>query len=96
MALIEAVGITAAGQTFQVRQQFRIKRAACQNVIDRAAVNLGGTGYVIQRFGAAFDLERVDADFHQPFHVFNRAQILAVHDVGAVLVFQDWHHFTGS
>ncbi len=46
--------------------------------------------------GAALDLERVHADLRQARHVLHRAQVLAVHDVRAVLVFHDGHELAGA
>jgi len=40
-------------------------------------------------------LERIDADLCQPLDVFNCAQVLGIHDVGAVLVFQHRHQLIG-
>src|SRR2546427_4819905 len=46
--------------------------------------------------GAALDLERVHADLHQALHMLHGAEVLGVHDVGAVLVFHDGHQLAGA
>jgi hypothetical protein len=65
-------------------------------VVDGAAVDLGGARDVVLALGAALDLERIDADLHQALHMLHGAQVLAVHDVGAVLVFHDGHQLAGA
>ena len=70
VAFVEAVGVTSARQCIQRAQQAQVERAACHGVIDRLAVNLRGARDVIDRFGAAFDFQRIDADFDQSFDMF--------------------------
>jgi hypothetical protein len=41
---------------------------------------------IVQRLGAALDLQRIDADLHQPLDVLDRAQVLRIHDADAALV----------
>ena len=48
------------------------------------------------RFGAAFDLQRVHAHLHQTLDMLHGAQVLGVHDVGAVLVLVGGHVFAGT
>ena len=93
VALVETVGVAAVGQAFEFAQQFRVERLAGDRVVDRVAVGLAGAGDVVAALGAAFDLQRIDADLDQAMDVLDGAQILGVHDVGAVLVFLDRHQF---
>jgi hypothetical protein len=74
----------------------RVEGAACYGVVNGAAVDLRCTADVIQALGAPFDLERIHADFDQALYILYRAQVFAVHDVGAVLVFHDGHQLAGA
>src|SRR5574343_289123 len=66
---------------------------ADDGVVDRLAIGLGGAGNVVRALGAAFDLQRIDADVDQALDVLDGAQVFRVQDVGAVLVFFDRHQF---
>ncbi|EWS63368.1 hypothetical protein Y695_03400 [Hydrogenophaga sp. T4] len=90
-ALHQAAGVAAVGQAFQLQQQLGVEGLAGHGVVDGAAVDLRGARHVVVALGAAFDLERVDAHGRQLAHVFDGAQVFAIHDVGAVLVFHDRH-----
>ena len=63
VAFVEAAGIAPVGQAVELAQQGRIERAAGDRVVDGLAIGLAGARHVVGRLGAAFDLERVDADF---------------------------------
>ena len=91
--LQKAGGIAPVAQAFQLGNQLGVEWSACHGIVDGAAVNLRRAADVIQAFGAPFDLERIHADPGQALHILYGAQILAVHDVGAVLVFHDGHQF---
>ena len=93
MALEEAAGVAAVGKAFEFAQQAVIKRTACNGIVNRFAVGLGHACNIIKRFGTAFDFEAVHADFGQFLNDFNAAQVFGVHDVGAVFVFHNRHHF---
>jgi hypothetical protein len=73
-----------------------LARPPGHGVVDGLAIALAGTGDVVGRLGAAFDLERVDADFGQLRDVFDGAQVFRIEDVAAVLVFLDRHVFPGT
>ena len=96
VTLVEAVGVAAVGEAFEFAQQFGGERLAGHRVVDRLAIGLAGARHVVGTLGAPFDLQGIDADFHQPVHVLDGAQILRVEDVGAVLVFLDRHQFAGA
>ena len=91
MAAQEAFGVPAVGQSFQGLQQAGIKRFAGGGIVDGLAVNLGGTRAVVEGFGTAFDLQRVNAHLGQTLNVGDSPQIFRVHDVGAVLVLKGGH-----
>ena len=73
VTLVEAIGVAAIGQAFQLANEQRVKAAAGLRIINRPAIGLAGTGHVVRRLGAAFDLERINTDFDQALHVFNGA-----------------------
>src|SRR5471032_2948233 len=77
--------------TSTLAQQSDVEWPSGHRVVGRLAVDLGRARRVVQRLGAALDLERGDADLDQPLDVLDRAQVLGIHDVGAVLVFRDGH-----
>ena len=93
VALEEAAGVAAVGKAFEFAQQAVVKRTACNSIVNRFAVRLSHACNIIKRFGAAFDFETVYADFGQFLNHFNAAKVFGVHDVGAVLVFHNRHHF---
>lgn len=92
----EALGVAAVSQIFEGTHQGRIERATCDRVVDGLAIDLGGAGAVVEGLGAAFNFERMHPHFGQALHVLDGAQILGVHDVGAVLVLERRHVFTGT
>ena len=73
VTLIEAVGVTAVGKAFKRAEQGRVERAASASVVDGLAIALAGTSNVIRRFGASFDLERIDPDGDEPLDMFDGA-----------------------
>ena len=73
VALIETVGVTAVGKAFKRAEQGWVERAASASVVDCPAIALAGTGNVIRRFGASFDLERIDPDGDEPLDMFDGA-----------------------
>lgn len=93
MTTQEAFGVATVCQPFQCFQQGRVERFTRRRVVDRLAVDLGGTRAVVIRFGAALDLQRVHAHLGQALNVGDGAQIFGVHDVGAVLIFERRHVF---
>ena len=95
-AVHQACGVATVGQAFEFGDELGVERAACHSIVNRAAVHLRGARHVVQALGAAFDLEGVHANFGEALHVLHRTQVLAVHDVGAVLVFHDGHELTGA
>lgn len=60
-------------------------------VIDSFTVNLRGACAIVERFGTAFDFQRMHAHFGQAFNMGDGAQIFRVHDVSAVLIFKRGH-----
>ena len=93
VAFEEAAGVAAVGEAFEFAQQAVIKRTACNGIVNRFAVGLGDAGNVVERLGAAFDFEAVHADlatFSRPLRC--RAGLWN-HDVCAVFVFHNRHHF---
>ena len=95
-AFQKARGVATVGQTLQLGDEFGVERATRHRVVNGATVHLRGAADVVQAFGAAFDLERIDANLDQFFDQFDRAQVFAVHDVSAVLVFHDGHELAGA
>jgi hypothetical protein len=91
VALVEAVRVATVGQTLQLAQQADIERTTGHRIVNRAAVHLRRAGRIVQRLGTAFDFERIDAYLDQTLDVLDGAQIFRVHDVGAVLVFDNRH-----
>ncbi|MNT14924.1 hypothetical protein D3C72_1499480 [compost metagenome] len=91
VALVKTVRVAAVGQALQLAQEANVERAARDGVIDGLAVDLRRARRVVQRLRAALDLERIDADFHQALDMLDGAQVLRIHDVGAVLVFEYRH-----
>src|SRR5690554_167634 len=83
----EAFGVAAVRQCFQFVHHVHVKGFAGERVVDGLAVHLGGAGHVVGALGAAFDFQGVHAHIDQFRHVLDGAQVLGVHDVGAVLVF---------
>ena len=92
----EAVGVATVGETFQFAIERRVEVAPSVGVVNRLAVELRGARRVVEGFGASFDFQAIDADAHQFADVFDGAQVAAVHDVGAVFVFGDFHVFAGA
>ena len=93
VALVEAVGVTAVGQVFQFAEQGGVEGTAGDGIVDGLTVSLAGACDVVGALGAALDLQRIDPDLGEAVHVFDGAQVLRVHDVGAVLVFLNRHQF---
>ncbi len=87
----EALGVAAVGQVLEGAHQGRIEWTASHRIVDGLAIDLGGTGAVVEGLGTAFDFQRMNAHFGQALDVLDGAQILGVHDVGAVLVFKCGH-----
>ena len=96
MTFVEAAGIAAIGQTIELTDQAGSQRPASHRIVDRLAVGLTGAGDVIGRLGAAFDLQRIDPDFGQAGDVFDRAKILRVENIRAMLIFFDGHQLAGT
>ena len=92
----EALGVATVGQVLEGAHQGRIERATGDRIVDGLAIDLGGTGAVVEGLGAAFDFQRMHAHLGQALHVLDGAQVLGVHDVGAVLVLERRHVFTGA
>ena len=92
----EAVGVATVGKAFQFAVELRVKVAPGIGVVNRLAVELGGARRIVEGFGAPFDFQAIDANAHQLADVFDGAQVAAVHDVGAVFVFGDFHVFAGA
>lgn len=92
----EAVGVATVGKAFQFAVELRVKVAPGIGVVNRLAVELGGARRVVEGFGAPLDFQAIDANAHQRADVFDGAQVAAVHDVSAVLVFGDFHVFAGA
>ncbi|MCY1552819.1 hypothetical protein D9M68_892410 [compost metagenome] len=92
----KALGIAAMGQGFQGAQQRLVERPAGHGIVDRLAVDLGGARHIVVGLGPALDLQRVHAHLHQALDMLHRAQVLGVHDVGAVLVLVGGHLLAGA
>ena len=92
----EAVGIATVGKPFEAVAEAGVEGAASKGVVNGAAVELRGACRVVEGFGSAFDFQAVHADFDQFADVLDGAQVAAVHDVGAVFVFGDFHVFAGA
>ncbi len=92
----EAVGVAPVGQPFQFGVECRVECAPGVGVVNRLAVELRGARRVVEGFGAPFDFQAIDADAYQRADVLDGAQVAAVHDVGAVFVFGDFHVFAGA
>lgn len=92
----EAVGVATVGKSFQFAVERRVECATGVGVVNRLAVELRGARRVVEGFGAPFDFQAIDADAHQLADVLDGAQVAAVHDVGAVFVFGDFHVFAGA
>ena len=92
----EAVGVAPVGQPFQFGVECRVECAPGVGVVNRLAVELRGAGGVVEGFGAPLDFQAIDADAHQRADVLDGAQVAAVHDVGAMFVFGDFHVFAGA
>ena len=88
---IKALGEAPVRQALQRVHHTHIKRDTGHGIINSLAVNLGRSGHVVERFGTPFDLQRVDTHLGKSAHMLNRAQILGVHNVSAVLVFKSRH-----
>ncbi len=95
-ALQEAGRVAPVCQSVEFGQHRRVEGPAGHRVVDGTAVHLGGARHVVAALGAAFDLEGVHADAHEPVHVLHRAQVAAVEDVGAVLVFHHRQQLAGA
>ena len=93
VAFEEAAGVATVGEAFEFAQQAVIKRTACNGIVNRFAVGLGHACNIIERFGTAFDFEAVHTNFCQFLNHFNAAKVFGVHDVGAVFIFHNRHHF---
>ncbi|CAD5378160.1 hypothetical protein OF001_U290019 [Pseudomonas sp. OF001] len=96
VAAQEALGVAAVGQRFQGVHQRHVERPPGHRVVDRLAVHLGGARHVVVALGAALDLQRVHAHLGQALDVLHGAQVLGVHDVGAVLVLERFHVLAGT
>ena len=92
----EAVRIATVGQAFEAVAEAGVEGTTGEGVVDGAAVELRGACRVVEGFGAPFDFQAVHADFYQFANVLDGAQVAAVHDVGAVFVFGDFHVFAGA
>ena len=92
----EAVGVATVGKAFQFAVELRVKVAPGVGVVYRLAVELRGARRVVEGFSAPFDFQAVHTDAHQLADVLDGAQVAAVHDVSAVLVFGDFHVFAGA
>ena len=92
----ETVGVATVGESFQFAVERRVESAPGVGIVNRLAVELRGARRVVEGFGAPFDFQAIDADAHQFADVFDGAQVTAVHDVGAVFVFGDFHVFAGA
>ena len=92
----EAVGVATVGEAFQFAVEHRIEFAPGIGVVYRLAVELRGARRVVEGFGAPFDFQAVHTDAHQRADVLDGAQVAAVHDVGTVFVFGDFHVFAGA
>ena len=57
VTLVEAVGVAAIRQTFQLSQQLQVEGSSRNCIVDRAAIALTGASDVIGAFGAAFNFE---------------------------------------
>ncbi|MND23964.1 hypothetical protein D3C80_143770 [compost metagenome] len=96
VAAQEAFGVTALGQGFEVIHQGAVEWPPGHRVVDRLAVRLHGAGAVEVRLGAAFDFQRVHAYGGQAPDMLDGAQVLGIHDVGAVFVFERRHFGAGA
>ena len=92
----EAVGVATVGEAFQFAVEHRIEFAPGVGVVYRLAVELRGARRVVEGFGAPLDFQAIDANAYQLADVFDGAQVAAVHDVGTVFVFGDFHVFAGA
>src|SRR3989338_6450139 len=72
VAFEEAVGVAAACQRIQRTQQRVIERSARDRIVDGLAVYLRGARDIVDGLGAAFDLQRIHADLHQPLDMLHR------------------------
>ncbi len=96
MTAQKTFGVAALRQGLQVGHQVTVKGSAGHRIINGFAIHLGGARAVEVGFGTAFDLQRMHAHVGQAFHMLHRAQVLGVHDVGAVLVLERGHLFIGA
>ena len=75
VAAQEAFGVAAVGQAFESFQQRGIERPAGGGIVDGLAVDLGGTGAVVEGLGATLNFQRMDAHLRQTLDVGDSAQI---------------------
>ena len=96
VALIKPVGIAPVGQPLQFAEQARVKRTSGKGVVNGTAIDLRRPCDVVGRFGAPFDLQRINANVHQAPDMLDRTQITGIHDVAAVFVLFDGHQLAGT
>ena len=93
VALVKAIGVATIGQAFQLGQR-RLDQTAGR---PRRRRSPGDTpGRCAPRNTSSWCGLRSsarNAHLHQPLDMLHRAQVFAVHDVGAMLVFHDRHGF---
>ena len=93
MALIEAVGVASLRKILKLTQKRRVKRSSGKCILNRHPVDLGSTGDVVEGFCSTFDLEAIDTNFNESLNVLDGPEVLRVHDIGAMLIFEDRHQF---
>lgn len=82
-------------QSLEGAQQGDIEWPAGHGIIDGLAVGLGSPDDIVYGFGASFDFQGIDTDFDKSSDMFDGAEIFRIHDVSAMLVFQDGKKLAG-
>ena len=96
LAEIEAGGIDSVGNMIHLVPPDPVDLPAGVDIIQHMAVSAGDDGGIIGGFGAAFDLDAIDAGIHQLLQMVDGAHIPGIEDVGALFVFKDGEVFAGA
>ena len=92
------MAVAGAGQLLQhlLRQSEIIVERVGQVLVQRLAVSSSHAGHIVERLGAAFDLQAVHTRLADKVQERGGAQIIGVEDVAAVLVLADLIQLAGA